>query len=90
MPGDKSISHRALLLSAVAEGTSTVAGLSTGEDVLGTLAAVEALGAGVEQRDGITTVHGGRSRLASPEAPLDLGNSGTGMRLLLGLLAGLR
>jgi 3-phosphoshikimate 1-carboxyvinyltransferase len=89
VPGDKSISHRALLLSALAEGASTVTGLSDGGDVLGTLAAVEALGAGVERRGGVTTVHGGRSRLASPEGPVDLGNSGTGMRLLLGLLAGL-
>jgi len=89
VPGDKSISHRALLLSALAEGTSTITGLSEGEDVARTLVAVEALGAGVESRQGVTTVHGGRSRLASPAGQLDLGNSGTGMRLLLGMVAGL-
>jgi len=89
VPGDKSISHRALLLSALAEGTSTIAGLSAGDDVRRTLVAVEAIGAGVDARDGVTTVHGGRGRLSPPEGPVDLGNSGTGMRLLLGLVAGL-
>ncbi len=89
LPGDKSISHRALLLAALAEGTSTIAGLSDGDDVRRTLEAVRALGAEVEEGDQATVVQGGRSRLHSPNGPIDLGNSGTGMRLLLGVVAGL-
>ena len=88
VPGDKSISHRALLLAALAEGASTITGLSTGDDVVRTRVAVTALGAGVEEQDGVVTVDGGRSRLAAPADPLDLGNSGTGMRLLVGVVAG--
>jgi 3-phosphoshikimate 1-carboxyvinyltransferase len=89
VPGDKSISHRALLLAALAEGTTTITGLSDGDDVRHTREAVGALGADVEERDGSTRVRGGRSRLSAPDGPIDLGNSGTGMRLLLGLVAGL-
>jgi 3-phosphoshikimate 1-carboxyvinyltransferase len=85
VPGDKSISHRALLLAALAEGTSVVRGLSDGDDVARTRAAVEAMGATVDG-DKIT---GGRSRLHEPDDVLDLGNSGTGIRLLAGLCAGL-
>jgi 3-phosphoshikimate 1-carboxyvinyltransferase len=88
-PGEKSISHRALLLGALAEGTSVVRGLSDGADVAATLAAVEAMGAGVERRrDGVVVVLGGRARLHRPPAALDCGNSGTSMRLLAGLVAG--
>ncbi len=87
VPGDKSISHRALLLAALAEGTSTIHGLSSGEDVARTLAAVAALGAEVGTDGASITVHGGRSRLHAPAAPLDLGNSGTGLRLLAGVVA---
>ncbi len=87
VPGDKSISHRALLLAALAEGTSTITGLSTGDDVARTRAAVAALGAAVAEEDGTVTVHGGRSRLQPPVDPLDLGNSGTGLRLLTGVAA---
>ncbi len=89
VPGDKSISHRALMLSGLAEGTSTITGLSDGDDVHRTRLAVEALGAGVQSHGGTVTVEGGRSRLHAPTGPVDLGNSGTGMRLLIGLLAGL-
>lgn len=85
VPGDKSISHRALLLAALAEGTSTVRGLSTGDDVRCTAAAVRAMGVEI---DG-DLVHGGRSLLHEPEHVLDVGNSGTGIRLLAGLCAGL-
>ncbi len=89
-PGDKSISHRALLISALAEGTSAVEGLSDGDDVSRTLRAVEALGVGAERRpDGSLALHGGRSRLVEPVGPLDCGNSGTAMRLLAGVLASL-
>ncbi len=88
-PGEKSISHRAVLLGALAEGTSVIRGLSDGADVAASLAAVEAMGAGVERRDdGTIVVHGGRARLHQPAAPLDCGNSGTSMRLLAGLVAG--
>ena len=88
-PGEKSISHRAVLLGALAEGTSVVHGLSDGADVAASLRAVEAMGAGVERRaDGAVLVHGGRTILHRPAAPLDCGNSGTSMRLLAGLVAG--
>ncbi|HEX2192659.1 MAG TPA: 3-phosphoshikimate 1-carboxyvinyltransferase [Acidimicrobiales bacterium] len=83
VPGDKSISHRALLLAARAEGTSIVRGLADGDDVARTRAAVEALGAEVDG-DRIT---GGTSRLHEPETVLDVGNSGTGIRLLAGYSA---
>ena len=81
VPGDKSISHRALLLAARAKGTSLITGLSEGDDVARTAAAVRALGAEV---DGERVTGGG---LAEPEAPIDLGNSGTSMRLLAGFCA---
>jgi 3-phosphoshikimate 1-carboxyvinyltransferase len=84
VPGDKSISHRALLLAAVAAGTSDVRGLSDGEDVARTAAAVEALGAAIEG----TRISGGPDRLRQPSGPLDMGNSGTTIRLLAGLVAG--
>ena len=89
VPGDKSISHRSLLLGAVAEGTSHLTGVSPGDDVRRTAAAVRALGAEVEEAasDGTVLVTGGRDRLVGATAPLDLGNSGTGMRLLAGLVA---
>ena len=85
VPGDKSISHRALILAALAEGTSVVRGVSDGGDVARTRAAIEAMGATV---DGEKIV-GGRSRLHEPDDVLDMGNSGTGIRLLAGLCAGL-
>ena len=88
-PGEKSISHRAVLLGALAEGTSVVRGLSDGADVAASLAAVEAMGAGVERRgEGEVVVHGGRARLHRPAGALECGNSGTSMRLLAGLVAG--
>jgi 3-phosphoshikimate 1-carboxyvinyltransferase len=88
-PGEKSISHRAVLLGALAEGTSVIHGLSDGADVAASLAAVEAMGAAVERHDdGTVVVHGGRARLHRPDATLDCGNSGTSMRLLVGLVAG--
>jgi 3-phosphoshikimate 1-carboxyvinyltransferase len=85
IPGDKSISHRALLLGAVADGESEIRGLSDGDDVRRTAAAVRALGAVV---DG-PRITGGPDRLRAPAAPLDLGNSGTTFRLLAGLVAGM-
>jgi 3-phosphoshikimate 1-carboxyvinyltransferase len=89
-PGEKSISHRSVLLGALAEGTSVVHGLSDGADVACTLGAVAAMGVEVEHRpDGAVVLHGGRSRLRAPTGPIDCGNSGTSMRLLAGMVAGL-
>ncbi len=89
VPGDKSISHRALMLAALAAGESEVAGLLEGEDVLRTAAALRALGAEVERGgDGLWRVWGrGIGGLSEPGRVLDLGNSGTGARLLMGVLA---
>ncbi len=90
VPGDKSISHRAIVLSAIAEGRSRIRGLLRSEDVLATLRAFRQMGVAIdESSDGSVTVEGvGRDGLRSPAADLDLGNSGTAMRLLAGLLAG--
>ncbi len=89
VPGDKSITHRAYLLALVAAGTSHVRGANPGADCAATLAAVSALGARVTRVDDDTVAIEGRpDALVAPHAPLDLGNSGTGMRLLAGLLAG--
>lgn len=89
VPGDKSISHRSLILSALAVGRSRIAGLLEGEDVLATAAALRALGVGLARLDGgAWQVDGvGVGGLASPDQVLDMGNSGTSARLLLGLLA---
>ena len=90
VPGDKSISHRALILGALTVGRSTVAGLLEGDDVLHTAAAMRALGAQVERGpDGVWQIDGvGVGGFASPSAPLDFGNSGTGCRLAIGAIAG--
>jgi 3-phosphoshikimate 1-carboxyvinyltransferase len=94
VPGDKSISHRALMLGALAVGESRISGLLEGEDVLRTAAAMRALGAELRREarpDGpaIWHVSGvGVGGLAEPQDVLDLGNSGTGARLLMGLIAG--
>lgn len=88
VPGDKSVSHRALLFGAMALGETTVAGLLTGEDVLRTAAAVRALGARVVEQDGVWRVRGfGVGGGQEPAEVLDLGNSGTSARLLAGILA---
>ncbi len=89
VPGDKSISHRALLLAALAEGTSTIVGLSDGDDVGRTATAIQALGAVVKMDGTTVTVTGGRGRLQPPTEPVDMGNSGTGLRLLAGVAASL-
>lgn len=89
IPGDKSISHRALILAALAVGRSTIEGLNEGADVLATVAALKAMGARIERRaDCAWAVDGvGVGALLQPEAPFDLGNSGTSARLLMGLVA---
>lgn len=89
VPGDKSISHRSIMLGALAVGETRVTGLLEGEDVLSTAAAMRAMGASVERiGDGEWSVHGvGVGALLQPQAPLDMGNSGTSTRLLMGLVA---
>ncbi|MGN6376385.1 MAG: 3-phosphoshikimate 1-carboxyvinyltransferase, partial [Sphingomonas sp.] len=89
VPGDKSISHRALMLSALAVGESRIEGLLEGEDVLATAAAMRAMGATIERHDdGAWTVHGvGVGGLLQPDSALDMGNSGTSTRLLMGLVS---
>lgn len=89
VPGDKSISHRSIMLGALAVGETRVTGLLEGEDVLATAAAMRAMGASVERTgEGEWSVHGvGVGALLQPEAPLDMGNSGTSTRLLMGLVA---
>jgi 3-phosphoshikimate 1-carboxyvinyltransferase len=89
VPGDKSISHRALMLSALAVGESRISGLLEGEDVLATAAAMRAMGADVRRTgEGEWLVHGvGVGSLLQPQAALDMGNSGTSTRLLMGLVA---
>lgn len=90
VPGDKSISHRAIMLGALANGVTNVAGFLEGEDALATLHAFRAMGVNIDgPDDGRVTVHGvGRNGLRAPAAALDLGNAGTGMRLMAGLMAG--
>lgn len=85
-PGDKSISHRAVMLASLAPGVSTITGCSNGEDVAGTLAVMSDLGAGVERDGERLIVSGPPDGLRPSDRPLDCGNSGTTMRLLCGLL----
>jgi 3-phosphoshikimate 1-carboxyvinyltransferase len=89
VPGDKSISHRSLMVGALAVGETVIEGLLEGEDVLRTAAAMRSLGASAaRQNDGIWCVQGrGIGGLQEPADVLDLGNAGTGARLLMGLLA---
>ncbi len=87
MPGDKSTSHRALMISALASGESTIQGLSPGMDVASTGEIMEQLGAIVNARDGIVSVVGPSDGLHVSVDPLDCGNSGTTMRLLAGIVS---
>ena len=90
VPGDKSISHRALIFGALAVGSTRISGLLEGEDVLNTARAMRALGARVERiGDGAWRIDGvGVAGFAEPAEPLDFGNSGTGCRLVMGAVAG--
>jgi 3-phosphoshikimate 1-carboxyvinyltransferase len=90
VPGDKSISHRALLLAAIASGDSEINGFLDGEDCLATLWALRALGVAVEtpQRTRVRVRGVGKDGLRAAAGPLDMGNAGTAMRLSMGLLAG--
>jgi 3-phosphoshikimate 1-carboxyvinyltransferase len=90
VPGDKSISHRALILGALAVGETRISGLLEGEDVLNTAKSMRSLGAKIERTGNFAwSIHGvGVSGFASPQSPLDFGNSGTGCRLVMGAVAG--
>ncbi len=90
VPGDKSISHRSIMLGALAEGVTHVSGFLSGDDCVATIDAFRSMGVTIDgPDDGKVEIHGvGMQGLTAPTAPLDLGNSGTSMRLLSGLLAG--
>ncbi len=90
VPGDKSISHRALMLGSIATGHTDISGFLAGEDCLATLSAMRALGVDITQHSATElSVEGvGREGLFAPSSALDLGNSGTAMRLMAGLLSG--
>ncbi len=89
VPGDKSISHRALLFSSLAKGKSEIKGISSGGDVKSTMSCLKQLGVKIDQAGGVVTVRGeGKWAFSRPESMLDAGNSGTTMRLLTGILAG--
>jgi 3-phosphoshikimate 1-carboxyvinyltransferase len=89
VPGDKSISHRALILGALSSGVTSITGLLEAEDVAATATAVAALGAELERSNGTVRVKGqGVGGLLPPSTALDFGNSGTGSRLMLGVVAG--
>lgn len=89
LPGDKSMSHRALLFGALCVGETTASGLLEGEDVLATAQAMRQLGATVEKRGETWHIQGaGLGSLKEPEAVIDYGNAGTGVRLCMGLVAG--
>jgi 3-phosphoshikimate 1-carboxyvinyltransferase len=88
VPGDKSISHRSLILGAMASGRTTITGLLEGDDVLATAKAMQAFGAGVTRTgEGSWTVDG-KGGLGEPDDVIDCGNAGTGVRLIMGAAAG--
>ncbi len=91
IPGDKSISHRAILLAALADGKSHIHGLSGGDDVVRTLTAIETLGATIKSESNFVSISGSiiETNSAIRNVTIDCGNSGTGIRLLMGLAAGL-
>ena len=88
VPGDKSTSHRALMVSSLAEGESTIRGLSPGLDVAATSQIMEQLGATRDDRDDVVTIVGPKNGLRASDGALDCGNSGTTMRLLAGIVSG--
>jgi len=89
MPGDKSISHRAAMFAALADGTSSITNFSTSADCAATLSCLKQLGVSIErENEGLLIIGAGIDGLRAPQAPLDCGNSGTTMRLLAGILAG--
>ena len=89
VPGDKSISHRSIIFGSLAEGETKVYDILRGEDVLSTMQAFRDLGVEIEDKDGVITIQGvGMTGLKAPKKPLDMGNSGTSIRLISGVLAG--
>ena len=89
VPGDKSISHRSIMLASIAKGTTEISGFLQGEDSMNTLKAFRAMGVEIQQTETKIIVQGvGVKGLQEPQAALDMGNSGTAMRLLVGLLSG--
>jgi 3-phosphoshikimate 1-carboxyvinyltransferase len=88
VPGDKSTSHRALMVSALANGESTIRGLSRGRDVAATAQIMQQLGATFAEEDDVVSASGPGDGLRASDAPLDCGNSGTTMRLLAGVVSG--
>ena len=91
VPGDKSVTHRALMFNALATGNARITGFLDAEDTRATLAAMRALGVDIDEPEHGTLIVNGRGRatLTEPDDVIDCGNSGTTMRLLAGLLAGL-
>src|ERR1700739_4293921 len=90
VPGDKSSSHRALMISALASGESSITGLSSGEDVAATGVILEQLGATRHEEDGVAYVRGPQDGLRPAAGDLDCGNSGTTMRLMSGIVGAIR
>lgn len=89
VPGDKSISHRAVMLASIAEGVTRITNFAAGQDCMSTVECMRTLGVRIDVHGTDVTVHGvGKYGLRPPEQPLDCGNSGTTMRLLAGILAG--
>ncbi|MHC0036121.1 3-phosphoshikimate 1-carboxyvinyltransferase [Pseudoneobacillus sp. C159] len=89
VPGDKSISHRAVMFGAISKGTTTIQNFLTGEDCLSTINCFQKLGVNIEEKNGIIIIDGkGWEDLIEPDQVLDVGNSGTTIRLMLGLLSG--
>ena len=89
VPGDKSISHRAVMLASLAEGTTEVTGFLPGEDCLSTISCFQAMGIQIQQSgDHVTVIGKGLHGLTAPAAALNCGNSGTTTRLLSGILSG--
>jgi len=86
LPGDKSISHRSLMISALSQGVSRISNLSKGKDLISTYNCLESCGIDLKRHDEDVVINGGK--FTNPDFPLDCGNSGTTVRLLLGLLAG--
>jgi 3-phosphoshikimate 1-carboxyvinyltransferase len=87
LPGDKSISHRAALIAALASGSSEIRNFSTAQDCASTLSCLQQLGVAVEFNDGVVRIHGDQT-LQAPDGTLDCGNSGSTIRILAGILAG--
>ena len=89
VPGDKSISHRSIIFGSLAEGETKVYDILRGEDVLSTIQVFRDLGVEIEDKDGVVTIQGvGMDGLKAPQNALDMGNSGTSIRLISGVLAG--